>query len=156
MTRVQMLQAMPIFGAVDEATINWLLEGATMRRVDQGECVFREGDMDASVYVIEQGSMTVYRGWDGKDYRLRELGPGDCFGEMALMDCKPRSATVVADTACGLIQITAAQFAGLYEFRSEQYTLIMMNLGREVCRRLRSADKRLFLVELPDYQVQTS
>ena len=148
MTRVQMLQAMPIFGAVDEATINWLLEGATMRPVNQGECVFREGDMDSSVYVIEAGRFTVYRHWNGKDYRLREHGPGDFFGEMALMDCKPRSATVVAETNGHLIQITATQLGELYEFRPEQYTLIVMNLGREVCRRLRDADKRLFLAEL--------
>ena len=146
-TRVQMLQAMPIFGAIDAAAIDWLLEGATMRTVSQGESVFREGDMDSSIYVIEVGRFTVYRHWQGRDYRLRELGPGDCVGEMALMDCKPRSATVVADTDGQLIQITAAQLAGLYEHRPEQYTLILMNLGREVCRRLRDADSRLFVAE---------
>lgn len=142
-----MLQAMPIFGAIDEAAIDWLLEGATMRTVSHGETVFREGDRDSSIYVIEEGRFTVYRHWGGKDYRLRELGPGDCVGEMALMDCKPRSATLVADTDGHLMQITAAQLAGLYEHRPEQYTLILMNLGREVCRRLREADSRLFVAE---------
>ena len=92
-TRVQILQAMPIFGAIDESAINWLLEGAVLRAVSRGECIFREGDMDSSIYVIEDGNFTVYRHWGGRDYRLRELGTGDCFGEMALMDCTPRSAT---------------------------------------------------------------
>ena len=147
-TRVEMLQTMPIFGAIDEATVSSLLQGATMRAVSQGEYVFREGDMGSSVYIIQDGKFTVYRHWNGHDYRLREQGPGDCFGEMALMDCKPRSATVVADTDGHLIQITAAQLGELYELRPEQYMLIMMNLGREVCRRLRDADKRLFLAEL--------
>jgi CRP-like cAMP-binding protein len=64
---------------------------------------------------------------------------------MALMDFKPRSATVSTDTNCTLIQISAAQLGELYGKEPEQYTLIMMNLGREVCRRLKEADKRLFL-----------
>ena len=146
-TRVEMLHAMPIFGAIDDAAILWLLDGAVSSTLAEGECVFREGDLDASVYVIEQGRFVAYRHWSGNDYRLRELGPGDCFGEMALIDCKPRSATVVAETSGRLIQITAAQLSELYATRPEQYTLVVMNLGREVCRRLRDADKRLFFTE---------
>ena len=147
-TQIQMLQATPIFGAIDEATINWLLQGATMHAVSQGEHVFREGDIGSSVYVIQEGKFTIYRHWNGKEYRLREPRAGDFFGEMALMDCSTRSATVVADTDGRLIQITAAQLGELYALRPEQYTLIIMNLGREVCRRLRDADKRLFFAEL--------
>lgn len=147
-TRMQLLQAMPIFGGVDEATITWLLEGAAMHDVKCGECVFHEGDVDSSVYVIEAGNFSVYRHWDNKDYRARVLGPGDCFGEMALIDCKPRSATVRADTDGRLIQMTAAQLGDLYGPRPEQYTLILINLGREVCRRLRDADNRLFQANL--------
>ena len=148
-TQMQLLQAMPIFGGIDEATITWLLEGATMHDISRGGCVFREGDVDSSVYVIEEGEFTVYRHWNHKDYRARQLGPGDCFGEMALLDCKPRSATVRADTDGRLIQITAARLGDLYGPRPEQYTLILMNLGREVCRRLRDADERLFRADLP-------
>lgn len=147
-SRVKMLQAMPIFGAIDEGTIQWLLDGARISTVRGDEYVFRESDLDASVYIIEEGQFVVFRHWSGRDYLLRELGPGDCFGEMALIDCKPRSATVIAKTPGRLIQITAAQLGELYSIGPDQYTLIMMNLGREVCRRLRDADKRLFLADV--------
>lgn len=149
--RVQTLQSMAIFGAVDEATIARLLRGVTIRTVRSGEFVFREGDLDPSVYVIEAGQFTVHRHWGGRTYQLRELKTGDCFGEMALMDCKPRSASVLAESDGRLIQVTAAQLGELYEREPEQYTLIMLNLGREVCRRLRDADKRLFLNEINDH-----
>lgn len=151
--RVQTLQAMPIFGAVDAETVVWLLDGAAVRDIDPGGYVFREGDMDPSVYVIELGRFTVFRHWQGTDYRLRELGPGDCFGEMALMDCQPRSANVVTRHGGRLIQVTAVQLAELYDRRPEQYTLIVMNLGRELCRRLRDADRRLFLAELQGLRI---
>jgi len=144
-TRIQILQKMPIFGGVSEATLESLLKGAVMRELTRGDTVFQEGELDTSVYVIEQGRVSVHREWEGRNYKLRELAPGDCFGEMALMDFKPRSATVIADTDCSLIQISAAQLGQLYAVDAEQYTLIQMNLGREVCRRLRDADRRLFI-----------
>jgi CRP-like cAMP-binding protein len=146
--RIQILQKMPIFGAIKDETVEFLLKGATIRYLSRGDTVFQEGELDTTVYVIEQGRVSIYRHWQGESYKLRELSQGDCFGEMALMDFKPRSATVFADTDCSLIQISAAQLGQLYASEPEQYTLIMMNLGREVCRRLREADKRLFLSEV--------
>jgi CRP/FNR family transcriptional regulator, cyclic AMP receptor protein len=147
-TRVQILQEMPIFGGTEQSTIQALLEGASIREFARGDTVFQEGELDTSIYVIERGRVSVFRHWQGDNYKLRELAEGDCFGEMALMDFKPRSATVIADTDCSLIQISAAQLGELYGKAPEQYTLILMNLGREVCRRLREADKRLFLMEV--------
>jgi CRP/FNR family transcriptional regulator, cyclic AMP receptor protein len=146
--RVQILQEMPIFGGAKESTIKALLEGARINELTRGDTVFREGELDTAIYVIEFGRVSVFRHWEGENYKLRELGEGDCFGEMALMDFKPRSATVIADTDCSLIQISAAQLGALYGNDPAQYTLILMNLGREVCRRLREADKRLFVMEL--------
>lgn len=153
-TRIQMLQEMPIFGAIEESTVKELLQEAVIRELTRGETVFQEGELDTSIYVIEQGRVSVYRRWEGEDYKLRELAQGDCFGEMALMDFKPRSATVIADTDCSLIQISAAQLGQLYTRQPEQYTLILMNLGREVCRRLREADRRLFVHRIANGRIE--
>jgi CRP-like cAMP-binding protein len=147
-SRVHILQQMPIFGAASESAIEFLLEGASIREFTRGDTVFQEGELDTTVYVIEKGKVSVYRHWQGDNYKLRELGQGDCFGEMALMDFKPRSASVYADTDCRFIQISAAQLGQLYSIDPKQYTLIMMNLGREVCRRLKEADKKLFLSDV--------
>jgi CRP-like cAMP-binding protein len=147
-SRLQILQEMPIFGGVNEATLELILEKAEVVKVAANGYFFREGDLDNSIYIIERGRIAVYKYWDGKRYKLRELGVGDCFGEMALMDFQPRSAEVVALEESSAIQVTAAQLAELYNNDSKQYTLIYMNLGREVCRRLRDADSRLFIHEI--------
>lgn len=151
-SRVQLLQQMPMFGGVSDSAVAHLLAGAEIREVPAGACIFREGEIDTSIYVIEHGRVSVFRHWEGRDYRLRELAAGDCFGEMALMDCKPRSATVFAEEPCRLIRISSAQLAELYGIDAEQYTMIQMNLGRELCRRLSEADKRLFLHRLDELQ----
>ncbi|MCU7924432.1 MAG: cyclic nucleotide-binding domain-containing protein [Candidatus Thiodiazotropha sp. (ex Dulcina madagascariensis)] len=145
--RLGILQEMPIFGGIEEAVLNYLLSKASTIQLSRGDFFFREGDLDNSIYILQQGSVAVYRSWQGRQYKLRRLAKGDCFGEMALMDCKPRSAEVIALEDCSAIQITAAQLADLYHVNPEQYTMIYMNLGREVCRRLREADTRLFISE---------
>lgn len=150
--KLRMLQEMPIFGGVSEATLKLILNKAKIIDVTTNSYFFREGDLDNSIYIIECGRVAVNRSWNGKLYKLRELGRGDCFGEMALMDCKPRSAGVVALTDSTAIRVTAAQLAELYKTDSAQYMLIYMNLGREVCRRLRDADLRLFIHDIEEWE----
>ncbi|MEJ2589916.1 MAG: cyclic nucleotide-binding domain-containing protein [Candidatus Thiodiazotropha sp.] len=147
-SRVQMLQEMPIFGGVMASTLETLLAGAEVVEVDSGGTLFKEGDLDNSVYVLEKGRVGIYRVWQGHEYKLRELGAGDCLGEMALIDCKPRSATVRALEPCTAIRISVAQMGQLYASSPEYHALIYMNLAREVCRRLRVADHRLFVSEV--------
>ncbi|MEJ2612852.1 MAG: cyclic nucleotide-binding domain-containing protein [Candidatus Thiodiazotropha sp.] len=142
-SRIAMLQMMPIFGGVSASTLDYLLENATIIDANRGDYFFQEDDLDNSIYILELGRVAIFRSWKSELYMLRELGAGDCFGEMALMDCKPRSAAVRALEACRAIRITAAQLAELYEVDHQQYLLIYMNLGREVCRRLNDADSRL-------------
>jgi CRP-like cAMP-binding protein len=140
-----MLQGMPIFGGVSEPTLDLLLNRATIIAIAKEDHFFQEGDLDNSIYILEQGSVVIYRTWQERRYMLRTLEAGDCFGEMALMDCKPRSAAVQALEDCQAIQIKATQLAELYGLDHEQYLMIYMNLGREVCRRLSEADHRLFI-----------
>ena len=88
----------------------------------------------------------MLKSWRGSDYHLRTLKEGDCFGEMAVMDLCPRSASVRATEDCTAIRISAANFHQVYARDLKQFALIQMNMGREVCRRLRDSDNRLFSV----------
>ena len=139
---------MPIFGAVHAEVLDYVLQTSTYHSVNQREYFFREGDLADSMFVLEHGLVAVYRNWQGTDFKLRELGVGDCFGEMALLDCQPRSASVLAVADCTAIEISGAQLSEIYQRYPDQFLLIHMNMAREVCRRLRAADRRLFEVSM--------
>jgi len=141
-SRLRMLQDMPIFGGVQEKTISFILYNSSTIEVNKGNKFFQEGDLANSMYVLEKGSVVIFRTWKGVQYQLRILESGNCFGEMALMDCNPRSATAQAVQYCQAIEITTSLFAEIYDQYPQQYTLIQMNMGREVSRRLRESDKR--------------
>lgn len=146
--RVELLQRMPIFGALREDTLEALLVDAPLVEQRAGGCFFREHDAATALYVLESGRALVYKSWQGRDVPLHGLGPGDCFGEMALMDLQPRSASVRADTDCRAIELAMASLYRLAERDIEQFALLQMNIGREVCRRLRAADEALFRVRM--------
>ena len=147
-TRIELMQGMPIFGAIREDVLNFLLEQARTVTVAAGDHFFREGDEALRMYVLECGRAAVLKGWHGRELLLRELHRGDCFGEMALMDLLPRSATVKALENCTAIELKPEDLLRLFERDIEQFALIQMNIGREVCRRLRATDELLFRAQM--------
>jgi CRP/FNR family transcriptional regulator, cyclic AMP receptor protein len=142
--QVELLQRMPVFGGLREAALRRLLDKATPAHKEAGEAFFLEGDAADAMYVLESGRVAITKRWRGGEFLLHELAAGDCFGEMALMDLQPRSASVRALVPCDAIQFGTHDMLNLYETDVEQFALMQMNLGRELCRRLRAADEQLF------------
>jgi CRP-like cAMP-binding protein len=139
---------MAVFGGIRTEVLQFLLDLCPIVSVATNDFFFRESDKGDSMFVLEIGKVAVLKSWEGEDYLLRTLREGDCFGEMALIDHCPRSASVRAVEDCSAIQISAANLYRLYAQDLKQFTLIQMNMGREVCRRLREADNMLFGVKL--------
>jgi len=144
--RLELLQRMPIFGAISADALEFLLQRAATVRLAAGEHFFHEGDGATGMFVLEAGHVLIARAAAGRTIVLGELGPGDCFGEMALMDMHPRSASARAVDECQAIEIRPDALYELFKHDCVQFALIQMNMGREVCRRLRATDDLLFAV----------
>jgi CRP/FNR family transcriptional regulator, cyclic AMP receptor protein len=100
----------------------------------------REGEEAASMFLLLRGRVEVRTEEGGVRLRLGTLGPGDCFGEMGILDLQPRSASVVALEPSEALELSSMAIHGLYEHDLEQFALLWMNLARELSRRLRQAD----------------
>jgi len=142
--RMELLQQMPIFGAIEDDALRFLLEPVPSITVPAGQFFFRERDPADCMYVLESGRVAVLKDWAGREMLLRHLDAGDCFGEMALLDLFPRSASVRAVDECRAMALTSAHLYRLFEHNAEQFALVQMNIGREMSRRLRDADEQLF------------
>jgi CRP/FNR family transcriptional regulator, cyclic AMP receptor protein len=79
------------------------------RRYESGETIFREGDDGFAMYVVLDGSVKL--SVTGRN--VEKVTKGGVFGEMALIDSSPRSATAVAATECTLVSVTADKFKAL-------------------------------------------
>ncbi len=142
-----LLRRMPVFGGLNDNALNLILSRSEAVSVPAGEYFFREGEGADSFFVLEKGTVIVERNWEQSTLELGRLKRGDCMGEMAIIDLMPRSASVRAEVDCEAIEITLRSLHELYKQEVEQYAIIMMNMGREVSRRLRRTDDRLLALE---------
>ncbi|MCH9764551.1 MAG: cyclic nucleotide-binding domain-containing protein [Alphaproteobacteria bacterium] len=146
--QIELLQGMPIFGGIRADTLQFLLAFCATVSVPTNDFFFREDEQGDSMFVLERGSAAVLKSWNEQDCLLHTMKAGDCFGEMAVMDFGARSASVRALEDCTAICISAANLHKVYAHDLKQFTLMQMNMGREVCRRLREADRRLFSAKM--------
>jgi len=92
-----------LFKSLDEEGRGRLMLAATDVHFDTGHVVVREGDPGEALYVIRKGQVEVHTLRGGARIHLATLGPGACFGEVALLSGRPRTATVVAKEPCTLL-----------------------------------------------------
>jgi CRP-like cAMP-binding protein len=155
-TSLELLQTMPIFGAINDDTLKFLVDRAKDVNVAKDDFFFRENDEGSSMFVLEEGQVAVLKSWVGQSKNLAYLNKGDCFGEMALIEMGARSASVQATEDCTAIEVSINILHELYQHNLEQFTIIQMNMSREVCRRLRKADDLLFQVRMQTSAPDTS
>ncbi|MDP8959161.1 MAG: cyclic nucleotide-binding domain-containing protein [Actinomycetota bacterium] len=132
---IELLTGCPLFSRLKRRQLQALVSSAKQREFESGAAIVKEGDSGLGFYLILSGRVEVRKG----PRRLRELGPGDFFGEMALLDGAPRSADVVAMEPTECLILTSWELHGVI---STHPSVAVEMLG-EVARRLRDTDRSL-------------
>ena len=137
---VEFLSKSPFFGGIEPAAAEFLTEQFTERRYAKGETVVREGEPGRSMFIVHTGVLHLCRlKPDGQAMRLRLIHQGDFVGATALVDMEPRPFTVVADQESVLLELTCQDLYKLYRKDLKAWSMVVMNINRELCRHLRSA-----------------
>lgn len=140
--RLQFLRDIPIFAGVDEAALSELANGAAEVSFKARTLIFREKDPGGEMFIIKSGRVSVVKHLgEAHETNLATLGPRDFFGEMAIIECVARSASVRALEDTEVIRIKPLQLHRLYERRPDQYAIIILNIARDISRRLRALDE---------------
>ncbi|MFT3773481.1 MAG: cyclic nucleotide-binding domain-containing protein [Minicystis sp.] len=130
-----------IFGGLGNNVLCTFAGSLQVDELAAGTVVFKEGDNGREMYVILDGEIEVLRkSKRGHEARVAILGPGDWFGEMSILDVLPRSATTRALAPTRLLRMSAHDLDALYRKDLKAYSLFVLNVAREMSRRLRVAD----------------
>ena len=143
------MDEIPVLAGLSDADRG--LIATRLRRADYraGDVVIRQGDTDRSLIIVAKGTTTVRVSIAGKDrwLRLASYSRGTVFGEMALLDRQPRSATVIADDDVVCYVLSEDAFTALVAERPLIAVRLLANLARELSIRLRHATRMISELE---------
>jgi CRP-like cAMP-binding protein len=157
------LRDIGLFGGLDDESLGVLARELPTEYVEVGQTVVEEGDTAREMFVVITGELEVVKRSkagstsSGSEARVAMLGPGDWFGEMSILDVQPRSASVRATAPTILLRISTDHVERLlYRRDLKAYSLLLMNIARELSRRLRVADGILaqFISSMTDEYVR--
>ena len=111
----KLLKRVPLFANLGEEELNRIAENLRTERVPTGEAIIRQGDPGDKFYIIDKGNVTVWQKSqdDTDEKQVQRLGPGQFFGEIALVTSAPRNATVKAATPVDLLTLGRSDFDNL-------------------------------------------
>jgi len=131
------LQKYSLFGGVLPEQIDRIKPLFSYARYDAGDMPMREGDPNDKIFFIVGGRVSVSK----QGITIAELGEGETFGEMELIDVMPSIATVTALEPLEVVTISNAALYKISKCEPKAFALMIMNLARDLSRRLRRMDE---------------
>src|SRR5207247_8585604 len=126
------LLATPFFGGLSDASLDLLVSMLVERRFDAGATIVAEGEPGRSMFIVHAGHLVVSKLGDfGRSIRMSDLEPGDFFGEMTLIEMQTRSATVVAEAATVLYELTTSNLYAFYKAERPAYEIAIHYSNRK-------------------------
>ena len=136
----QFLHSLDLFAELKGVELGTIAQALHARTYRAGEVVFVEGDIGRALFILESGKVEITRsGTDGKPVSLYTLVPGEFFGEMALLESLPRSATATATEPSRLHLLYRTKLDALLHANPRVGAAIMGHLARLLSARLRRA-----------------
>ena len=143
--RVSLLRAAPVFAGLPRRLLGRLAVRFVEKAYSPGDLVFREGDPGKALFVVLEGAVSISRATAGGERILRALEPGACFGEMALIDDFPRSASAGVTAPTRLLILYKSDFDALVAGQPRIALVTLQNLVRILATYIRSAPPAITL-----------
>jgi CRP/FNR family transcriptional regulator, cyclic AMP receptor protein len=141
--RQDFLETIPIFAGLDAAAVSEISKAAEEASFQPGEIIVKEGEAGNRMFIIRSGRVEVAKNIaQPRETILAVLGPTDFLGEMSIIECVQRSASVRAIEETSLFTLKGTDLYRLYESRPDQYAIVILNIARDISRRLRAVDEK--------------
>ncbi len=133
LSETEILAKVPIFSDLPEEERERLGRLLRPRRYARGEVIFLEGDQGTALCLIAEGRIRIQlTGSDGREVVINVYGPGEIFGEMALLDGEPRSADAIAQDAARVFWLQREDFAAFLDTHQRAAMTMLASLSRRL------------------------
>ncbi len=146
--RIRFLQSLQLLKDLSTKQVGELLTECIERQYNPGDTIFNEGDQGNALFIINSGFVAITKKGDGGEvHTLVNLGPGTHFGELALLDTLPRSASAVAIDQSSVLILYKANFDALVSKRADIGLPIMTAVAENLARQVRRLNEQVFRMQ---------
>jgi len=140
--RLHLLEKVSLFAGLSRRQLGKLLVKLFEKEYEPGETIFLEGEPGKALFIVLDGRVSIVHAGHGAEERVATLAPGAYFGELALIDDLPRSASARADEHSALLILYKSHFDDLIEGHSTIAIRVMGNLLKALAGYVRAAHAR--------------
>ena len=146
-TRQDFLGSIPIFAGLNAAALSEIASAVEEAAFRTGDIVVREGEAGNRMFIIFSGRVEVVKNLaQPHETILAVLRPKDFLGEMSIIECVARSASVRAVEDTSLFALKGTDLYRLFKRYPDQYAIVILNIARDLSRRLRAIDEKFSAV----------
>ena len=132
-----------MFGGLTDPQRNLILERVEAAHFKRGENIFQAGDEPMHIYLVKSGLVGLFISDHKVKIEKKRLGKGECFGHVALISINKHNVSAVAVVDSDILVLSKSLLQELRHHDSELFSLLMLNIARELARRLQFTDELL-------------
>lgn len=140
---LQILSQIAIFGGATKFQQEEIFRRLETGLIERGQPIFCKGEEASHIYIVKSGGIDLSIPGDNVTIQKKRLGVGECFGQVALMSMQPHAVSAVAGEDSEIIVLSRRALHQLRHEDIELFALLMMNIARELARRLKFTDEML-------------
>jgi CRP-like cAMP-binding protein len=137
------LNKISIFAGLSDKQLYTLFRLLEKAHYKTGEKIFEQGGRPSYIYIVQSGSVKLFVDSSNAPLELIVIGQGHCFGETSVIGIQPHAATAMAVEDTELIVLSRNALLSLFKSDLELFSILILNIAREACRRLYKTDEIL-------------
>jgi CRP/FNR family cyclic AMP-dependent transcriptional regulator len=140
--RQEFLETIPIFAGLNANAVSEIADAVEEVEFRADEIIVREDELGNRMFIIRSGRVQVVKHLgQPRETILATLGPKDFLGEMSIIECVARAASLRTIEDSFLFSLKAADLHHLFLHQPDQYAIVILNIARDLSRRLRAIDE---------------
>jgi CRP-like cAMP-binding protein len=140
---IPIIEQISLLGGIDKKGVKKIVHLAKFERVKAGQTLFRRGDLGDQIYIILSGKIVLTLDLGDEEIDWITLRSGDCCGEEATIGIQQHSVSAVCRDQAEVMVLSDQNLMKIYESDSHLFSLLILNIAREVCRRLNHSNQAL-------------
>jgi CRP/FNR family cyclic AMP-dependent transcriptional regulator len=137
MSVAELVKGCPLFHEIYDNEVEEILQSCMVASYEIGDHIIKQGDTSSDICILLAGTAGIFVNKDDHQHFITDIGSGDLFGELVLINETERTADIIAKEKCDVLVISYENFYSFYNKRPKVFALMVLNVTRLITKRLK-------------------